>query len=76
MSSSVANAFVANGITTPAKATRPFVAISELSAVSSKSWLVGKMLGAAEMSVWYGPRGCGKGVIIEDMALDIAAGLD
>jgi AAA domain len=40
----------------------------------SKSWLVNKMLGAGEMSAWYGPPGCGKGVIIEDMALHIAAG--
>src|SRR5262249_13174104 len=49
---------------------------SELKASLSKSWLVDKMLGAGEMSAWYGPPGCGKGVIIEDMGLHIAAGLD
>jgi hypothetical protein len=55
---------------------RLFVLYSELKASSSKSWLVDKMLGAGEMSAWYGPPGCGKGVIIEDMGLHIAAGLD
>jgi hypothetical protein len=34
------------------------------------------MLGAAEMSAWYGPPGCGKGVIVEDLALHVAAGRD
>jgi hypothetical protein len=53
---------------------RPFVLYSELSASSSKAWLVRNMLGAGEMSAWYGPPGCGKGVIVEDMALHIAAG--
>jgi len=55
---------------------RLFVLYSELKASLSKSWLVDKMLGAGEMSAWYGPPGCGKGVIIEDMGLHIAAGLD
>jgi hypothetical protein len=53
-----------------------FVLYADLAATSSKSWLVHNMLGAAEMSAVYGPPGCGKGVIVEDMALHIAAGLD
>ncbi len=53
-----------------------FVLYANLAASSSKSWLVHNMLGAGEMSAFYGPPGCGKGVIIEDMALHIAAGLD
>jgi hypothetical protein len=72
--SGVATAFAANGISTPAKPARSFVLYSELLATSSKSWLVYKMLGAGEMSACYGPPGCGKGVIFEDMALHIAAG--
>jgi hypothetical protein len=54
----------------------PFTLYKDLEASSSKSWLVDKMLGAGEMSAWYGPPGCGKGVIVEDMALHIAAGLE
>lgn len=55
---------------------RPFVLYDDLDANSaSKSWLVDKMLGAGEMSAVYGPPGCGKGVIIEDLALHVAARL-
>ena len=53
-----------------------FTLYADLAATSSKSWLVKNMLGASEMSAFYGPPGCGKGVIIEDMGLHIAAGLD
>lgn len=60
---------------TSAKPDRPFVLYSELSAVSSKKWLADKMLGAAEMSVWYGSPGCGKGVIVQGLCLHVAAGL-
>jgi len=74
--SEVAVAFALNGIGVSApEPPRPLVLYSELDASASKSWLVGKMLGVAEMSAWYGPPGCGKGVIIEDMALHIAAGI-
>jgi RecA-family ATPase len=52
-----------------------FVLYSDLKEdAASKSWLVDRMLGCGEMSAFYGPPGCGKGVIIEDMALHIAAG--
>ena len=55
---------------------RLFVLYDDLDANSaSKSWLVDKMLGAGEMSAVYGPPGCGKGVIIEDLALHVAARL-
>ena len=53
-----------------------FVLYADLDATASKSWLVRNMLGAGEMSAAYGPPGCGKGVIIEDMGLHISAGLD
>jgi hypothetical protein len=53
-----------------------FTLYADLQASASKSWLVHGMLGADEVSAWYGPPGCGKGVIIGDMALHIAAGLD
>ncbi|MHC2273541.1 hypothetical protein ACVME8_000152 [Bradyrhizobium diazoefficiens] len=53
---------------------RPFVLYADLSVTEGKAWLVDKMLGAGELSAFYGPPGCGKGVIIEDLALHIAAG--
>jgi hypothetical protein len=53
-----------------------FVLYADLDASSSKSWLVRNMLGAGEMCAVYGAPGCGKGVIVQDMALHIAAGLD
>lgn len=55
---------------------RQFVLLDELEASSSKSWLVDKMLGVGEMSAIYGPPGCGKGVIVEDLALHITAGIE
>jgi hypothetical protein len=53
---------------------RLFVLYSDLRASASKSWLVHQMLGQGEASTFYGAPGCGKGVIIEDMCLHIAAG--
>ncbi|WLA78811.1 AAA family ATPase [Bradyrhizobium elkanii] len=53
---------------------RPFVLYADLNVTESKAWLVHKMLGAGELSVFYGAPGCGKGVIIEDLALHIASG--
>jgi hypothetical protein len=52
-----------------------FVLYADLDATASKPWLVHNMLGAGEMSAAYGAPGCGKGVIIQDMGLHIAAGL-
>jgi AAA domain len=40
----------------------------------SKIWLVQGMLGAGEASAFYGKPGDGKSVLVEDMALHIAAG--
>ena len=53
---------------------RLFVLYSDLEASASKTWLVHHMLGKGEASTWYGAPGCGKGVIIEDLCLHIAAG--
>jgi hypothetical protein len=55
---------------------RLFVLYADLEPNVSKSWLVDGMLGAGELSAAYGPPGCGKGVIIEDMAPHIAAGIE
>lgn len=51
-----------------------FTLYADLKATASKLWLVDKMLGCGEASTFYGAPGCGKGVIIEDMCLHIAAG--
>lgn len=54
---------------------RSFVLFSEIDEDEAvKSWLVHNLLGCGEMSAFYGAPGCGKGVLIEDMALHIAAG--
>jgi hypothetical protein len=56
---------------------RPFVLYADLAEdAASKSWLVGNMLGCGEMSAFYGAPGCGKGVIVEDMGLHIAGGME
>lgn len=55
---------------------RLFVLYADLQASASKSWLVSRMLGMGEVSAVYGSPGCGKGVIVEDMGLHIAAGLE
>jgi hypothetical protein len=55
---------------------RPFVMYSELSEDDNKLWLVHGLLGQGEASAVYGQPGSGKSVLIEDMALHIAAGRD
>jgi RecA-family ATPase len=52
---------------------RPFVMYSELKESASKRWLVRGLLGEGESGAVYGQPGCGKSVLIEDMALHIAA---
>jgi len=51
-----------------------FLLYRELQATSTKEWLVHGLLGAGDASAFYGIPGCGKSVLIEDMALHIAAG--
>jgi len=51
-----------------------FKLFAELSAENRKEWLVRGMLGAGEASAVYGVPGCGKSVLIEDLALHVAAG--
>jgi len=46
----------------------------DLAAESAKEWLVHGFLGSGDASAFYGIPGCGKSVLIEDMALHIAAG--
>lgn len=52
---------------------RSFVMYSELSEDDKKLWLVNGLLGQGEASAVYGQPGCGKSVLVEDMALHIAA---
>jgi hypothetical protein len=59
-----------------AERSQSFILFADLETSSSKSWLVDRILGAGEFSAVYGSPGCGKGVIVEDMALHIAAGLE
>src|SRR5580704_11057074 len=51
-----------------------FILYRELDAESRKIWLVKNLLGASDASAFYGVPGCGKSVLVEDMALHIAAG--
>jgi hypothetical protein len=55
---------------------RSFVMYSELSEDDNKLWLVHGLFGQSESGAAYGQPGCGKSVLVEDMALHIAAGLD
>jgi AAA domain-containing protein len=48
----------------------------EFAAESRKEWLVHKLLGAGDASAFYGVPGCGKSVLVEDLALHVAAGRD
>lgn len=55
---------------------RAFRLFRELQGSSRKEWLVRKMLGAGEASAIYGKPGDGKSVLVQDMAMHIAAGWD
>ena len=46
----------------------------EFAVESRKEWLVHNLLGAGDASAFYGVPGCGKSVLVEDLALNIAAG--
>jgi AAA domain len=51
-----------------------FILFSEIETKATKDWLVDGFLGADETSSYYGKPGDGKSVLVEDMALHIAAG--
>lgn len=53
-----------------------FVLYGELDTETSKPWLVRGLLGATEQSVVYGRPGSGKSVLVGDLGLHVAAGLD
>jgi AAA domain len=40
----------------------------------TKKWLVNDLLGASEFSCWFGQPGCGKSIMVADLALHVAAG--
>src|SRR5262249_39457878 len=46
----------------------------ELETESRKEWLVHNLLGAGDASAFYGVPGCGKSVLVEDLALHVATG--
>lgn len=48
----------------------------ELETESRKEWLIKDWIGDGEASAWYGAPGSGKSVLIQDVALHIAAGLE
>jgi RecA-family ATPase len=51
-----------------------FLLYRELETASRKEWLVHNLLGAGDASAFYGVPGCGKSVLVEDLALHVAAG--
>jgi hypothetical protein len=46
----------------------------DIEANPHKTWLVEDLLGAGEFSIWFGPKGSGKSVLLGDAACHIAAG--
>jgi len=51
-----------------------FLLYRELEAASRKEWLVQHLLGSGDASAWYGIPGCGKSVIVQDLAMHVAGG--
>jgi hypothetical protein len=51
-----------------------FLLYRELETASRKEWLVHNLLGAGDASAFYGVPGSGKSVLVEDLALHVAAG--
>jgi AAA domain len=51
----------------------PFVTFKEIDPSPRKDWLIEDILGAGEMSVWFGAPGSGKSVAIGDAACHVAA---
>jgi hypothetical protein len=49
---------------------------ADMSTVSHKQWLVHHLLALGETSTFYGEPGSGKSVLVEDIALHVAAGMD
>lgn len=50
----------------------PVVDFADLAAVSSKSWVVQRLLGAGETSCFFGEPGAGKSVVAQDIGLHVA----
>ena len=50
---------------------KPFILFADLQLDSNKEWLVHRLLGHGEASVWFGKPGDGKSVLVEDLALHI-----
>ncbi|MGU9978777.1 AAA family ATPase [Phreatobacter sp. HK31-P] len=53
-----------------------FTLYRDIDPAPRKIWMVEDMLGANELSVFYGAPGCGKSVLVGDAACHVAAGLD
>jgi hypothetical protein len=56
-----------------AKNAFPFTMFAEVDANPHKIWLIEDIIGAGEMSSWYGAPGSGKSVAISDAACHVAA---
>jgi hypothetical protein len=54
----------------------PYTDFCDMDTVSKKSWLVHHLLAVGETSVFYSEPGAGKSVLVEDIGLHIAAGMN
>jgi hypothetical protein len=54
----------------------PYTDFCHMDTVSKKRWVVHHLLALGEISVAYGEPGSGKSVLVEDVGLHVAAGLD
>jgi hypothetical protein len=52
-----------------------FTTFDAIGTMPHKKWLISGMLGAGELSVWFGPPGSGKSLGVGDAACHVAAGL-
>jgi len=53
---------------------RRFTLLRDIEDAPRKNWLMSGLLGEGELSFVYGPPGCGKSVVVADMAAHVAAG--
>lgn len=53
-----------------------FTLFRDIDPAPRKAWMIDDLLGANELSVFYGAPGCGKSVLVGDAACHVAAGMD
>ncbi len=52
----------------------PFILWADLNDAGAKEWLVHNLIGCGEFSAWFGEPASGKSVLVEDLAIRVAAG--